>query len=98
MATIPAPDSRLLEVGGLYIDLHTHEVRRNGDPVRLSPTEFRLVVALASHPDEVIDYVTLARLNLGYETSLWEAKELTKRHVSAARQKIEPNPAAPVIF
>ncbi len=52
-------------------------------------------MALASHPNDVVDYVTLAQLSLGYEPSLWEAKELIKRHVSAVRHKIEPDPTAP---
>ena len=42
-----------------------------------------------------VDYPTLARLSLGYDTTLWEAKELIKRHVSAIRRKIEPDPASP---
>ncbi|MCP4362575.1 MAG: response regulator transcription factor [Chloroflexi bacterium] len=89
------PDMHSLGVGDLHIDLHTHEMRRNGNPVHLSPTEFKLLVALASHPNDVVDYVTLAQLSLGYEPSLWEAKELIKRHVSAVRHKIEPDPTAP---
>lgn len=91
----PTPDVRLLAVGDLDIDLRSHEVRRDGIPVHLSPTEFKLLVALASHMDEVVDYNTLVQLSLGYETTPWEAKELIKRHVSAVRRKIEPNPASP---
>jgi DNA-binding response OmpR family regulator len=91
----PAPKVRSLKLGDLRLDLYTHEVRRNGTLVHLSPTEFKLLVTLASRLGEVIDYVSLAQLSLGYETTLWEAKELTKRHVSAVRHKIEPDPADP---
>lgn len=68
------------------------------NPVNLSPTEFKLVTALASCPDGVVDYVKLARLSLGYETLLWEAKELTKRHVSAVRHKLELKSCRSAIF
>jgi DNA-binding response OmpR family regulator len=93
--TMPAATVQSLKLGDLRIGLQTHEVRRNGTLVHLSPTEFKLLVTLASRPGEVIDYVTLAQLSLGYETTLWEAKELTKRHVSTVRSKIEPDPADP---
>lgn len=87
--------NRLFKFGGLHIDPRAHEVYRDGTVVHLSPTEFKLLVALASRPDEVVDYTTLARLSLGYDTTLWEAKELLKRHVSAMRRKIEADPASP---
>ncbi|MFQ5576781.1 MAG: response regulator transcription factor [Anaerolineae bacterium] len=98
--TAPAPASSSpaasFTVGGLCIDFRAHEVRRDGKPVRLSPTEFKLLAILSAHPGEVVDYATLARLSLGYEAELWEAKELLKRHVFSVRHKIEPDPAAPL--
>lgn len=88
-------DTRQLEIGDLHIDLRSHQVRRDGTPVHLSPSEFRLLVALASRPGEAVDYAALVQLSLGYEAELWEAKELIKRHIFALRHKIEPNPASP---
>jgi DNA-binding response OmpR family regulator len=84
-----------LEVGDLRIDLRAYEVRRSGTLVHLSPTEFKLLVTLASHPGEAVGYASLVELSLGYEAELWEAKELIKRHIFALRHKIEPDPAAP---
>lgn len=91
----PSPAARLVDIGDLHIDLRSHQVYRDGRQVHLSPTEFKLLVILATRPGEVSDYVTLARLGLDYDTELWEAKELVKRHVFAMRQKIEPDPASP---
>ncbi len=88
-------ETRRLDVGDLHIDLRAHEVRRDGVPVGLSPTEFKLLVALATRPGEVIDYGKLVQDSMGYEAEPWEAKELIKRHVYALRHKIEANPAAP---
>ena len=90
-----AADIRQLEVGELLVDLRSHEVRRDGTPVHLSPTEYKLLVALASRPGEALDYTHLAQLGLGYETEAWEAKELVKRHIFAMRHKIERDPASP---
>jgi DNA-binding response OmpR family regulator len=86
---------RPLVIGDLYLDLRAHELFQSGRAIHLSPTEFKLLAVLASRPNEVVDYPTLARLSLGYDTTLWEAKELIKRHVSAIRRKIEPDPVSP---
>jgi two-component system response regulator MtrA len=97
-AVVEAPtngDTHRLAVGDLHIDLRAHEVRRDGIPVGLSPTEFKLLVALASRPGEAIDYGDLVQESMGYEAEPWEAKELIKRHVYALRHKIETDPAAP---
>jgi DNA-binding response OmpR family regulator len=75
--------------------LRAHEVRPDGVPVGLSPTEFKLLVALACRPGEAIDYGDLVVESMGYEAEPWEAKELIKRHVYALRHKIEPDSAAP---
>jgi two-component system KDP operon response regulator KdpE len=95
----PAPptssETRSLDMGRLHLNFSTYELERDGIPIHLSPTEFKLLTILAVHLDEVIDYATLARLSLGYEPELWEAKELVKRHVLAIRRKIEVDPATP---
>ncbi len=86
---------RPLTVGSLQIDLQAHEVCQNGEPVPLTPSEFQLLVVLAQHAGQVIDYITLVQLALSYEAERWEAKELIKRHIFALRQKIEADPAEP---
>jgi len=90
-----ALSSRTITAGDLHIDLAAYEVRRGEQPISLTPSEFQLLVSLASRPGEAIDYVTLVKLTLEYEAEPWEAKELIKRHVFALRQKIEPEPSNP---
>jgi DNA-binding response OmpR family regulator len=94
----PAPGShppRTITAGDLHIDLAAYEVRRGDQSISLTPSEFQLLVSLASRPGEAIDYVTLVQLALEYKAEPWEAKELIKRHVFALRQKIEPEPSSP---
>lgn len=86
---------RQLTLGNLRINLQAHEVHIGSKPVHLTLTEFRLLVALAMHLGEVLDYASLVRQCLGYEAELLEAKELIKRHICALRRKIEPSPANP---
>ena len=99
LAKLPAvsggPKRGKISVADITIDLQTHEVRRAGDIVSLTPSEFQLLVSLAVRAGEVNDYVTLVQLALEYEAESWEAKELIKRHVFSLRQKIEPEPAQP---
>ncbi|MGB3714643.1 MAG: response regulator transcription factor [Candidatus Promineifilaceae bacterium] len=94
-APTPGYKRRAIDVGDLHIDLQAYEVRRGAEPVSLTPSEFQLLVALASRPGEVIDYISLVRLALDYDAESWEAKELIKRHVFALRRKIEPDPSSP---
>lgn len=82
-------------IGEVAIDCQAHEVRRAGEIVELTPSEYNLLVTLAVRPGEVVGYVNLVQQTLDYEAQTWEAKELIKRHVFTLRQKIEPNPAQP---
>ena len=94
-SAVSSTASRFLNIGKLHIDFQAHEVSRDGRPIHLSPTEFKLLATLAIHRNEVMDYITLTQLSLGYEAAPHEAKELIKRHVFTLRHKIEPDPTAP---
>jgi DNA-binding response OmpR family regulator len=58
----------LYDDGQLSIDAAKHEVRLSGEPVELTPTEFRLLLALASTPDRLHSYVDLLQNVWGPET------------------------------
>jgi DNA-binding response OmpR family regulator len=75
---------------GLSIDLTSAEVRRDDQPVHLTPTEFRLLASLARRPGQVIGPSELMRLAQGYEVPEREAQEIVKVHVRHLRHKIEP--------
>ena len=94
----PTFRKKAIDVGDLHINLQAYEVRKGSEVVSLTPSEFQLLVALASRPGEVIDYITLVRLALDYEAESWDAKELIKRHVFALRQKIEHDPSTPQVI
>ena len=87
--------SSVQKVGELQINRPAHRVTVNDRHVPLTPAEYRVLLVLADHPGEVVDYLALVRRALGYDAELWEAKELIKRHIFAMRQKLEPDPAHP---
>lgn len=94
---VPPPDAANgpIKVGNVTIDCRAHEVTRADERIDLTPSEYNLLVALASRPGEVIDYVNLVRQTLDVAAEDWEAKELIKRHVFTLRQKLEPDPSQP---
>lgn len=49
-----APRTNQLQVGDLWLDVSTHEVRRDGVRISLTHTEYRLLERLMLHAGEVV--------------------------------------------
>jgi DNA-binding response OmpR family regulator len=62
----PAPPDHI-KVGNLVIDRSRRRVTLGNDQIQLTPTEYRLVSALASRPDEILSRDELAQLVWGYQ-------------------------------
>jgi DNA-binding response OmpR family regulator len=68
-------------------------VRRDGEPVALTPNEYRLLAALATYPGRVYSRFELVNRVQGYN---YEGYERTiDVHVKNLRKKIESDPAHP---
>lgn len=81
----PAP-ARVLRVGPLIIDLNQHRVDVDGQPVKLTPTEFNLLRALAEHPGHALTRMELIEQGLGYS---YEGLERTvDTHIKNLRRKL----------
>ncbi len=82
-----------MEAGGLKVDFATRRVTRDGELISLTPTEFRLLVALMRHPHEVISAEDLVREVWGPQY----ANEIgfVRRYVWHLRQKVEVDPENP---
>jgi DNA-binding response OmpR family regulator len=63
----PAAPPDQIRVGDLLISQSRGTVTVGGQQVHLTPTEYRLLVALASHPDEVLTRETLGQIVWGYQ-------------------------------
>ncbi len=87
--------STVLRVADLSVDLQRHEARRGTELLSLTPTEFSLLSYLMRHAGRAITHQELVREVQGYDTEVWEARELIKYHVHTLRQKLEPDPSNP---
>jgi two-component system KDP operon response regulator KdpE len=92
------PDRRpgLIERGDLRIDLAARQVHRGGAEVRLTPTEFNLLVELANRAGQAISHEDLL-------TSVWGPEYRTEGHylkvyIGRLRDKIETDPASPRVI
>ena len=79
--------------GRLVIDTHDRSVTRDGTPVDVTPSEYRLLVALARHPGRVYSRYELLAALKGEGTVSDE--RIIDAHVKNVRKKLEPNPKAP---
>jgi DNA-binding response OmpR family regulator len=79
--------------GRLQIDELRHEVRVDGEVVNLTPTEFKLLTALASYPGRV--YSRYELINRVQGTDFEGYERTIDAHVKNLRRKIEPDPRKP---
>jgi DNA-binding response OmpR family regulator len=79
--------------GDLYINYRAREVRWRDRALVLTPTEWRLLEVLSTHPGQVFTRLQLIERIYGYS---YEGLERTiDAHVKNLRQKIEPDPKEP---
>ncbi|ALX04297.1 response regulator transcription factor [Aeromicrobium erythreum] len=75
-----------LWLGGCFVDVDAMEVRRDGERLAVTPTEFRLIVELARHAGEVRSRRDLLAAVWDYE---WDGDtRLVDVHVQRLRAKI----------
>jgi two-component system alkaline phosphatase synthesis response regulator PhoP len=78
---------KVIEVGRLRIDVDGHEVQVSGHTVRLTPTEFSLLEALAEQPGRALTRMELIEKGLGYG---YEGLDRTMdSHVKNLRHKLD---------
>ncbi|MBI2705970.1 MAG: response regulator transcription factor [Actinobacteria bacterium] len=81
-------DGKTLVVGAVELDLVTRRVRRDGELVHLTPTEFDLLGCLASRPGAVYTREQLLREVWGYRDG--SGARTVDSHVRALRRKLGP--------
>lgn len=83
----------VIKQGDLTVDLRTRQVWRSGQHIQLTPTEFKLLVALISRPGEVVSPEELVRevWQLQYPSEVG----YVRRYIWHLRKKIEPDPENP---
>jgi two-component system response regulator RegX3 len=82
-----------LRVGSLELDPIRHEAKVDGQPKRLTPSEFKLLLLLAGEPERVFSRREIMQ-------HLWDSEYVGDQracdiHVSNLRQKLERDPSQP---
>jgi two-component system KDP operon response regulator KdpE len=85
----------VVDAGGLRIDLDAQSVTRDGQPVRLTPTEFALLKEFVVNPGKLLTHAALLRQvwGPGYATET----EYIRVYLRRLRTKLEP-PDGPPLF
>ena len=83
----------VIRVGDLELDPMRHEVKIQGEPKRLTPSEFKLLTLLAQEPERVFSRREIMQ-------HLWDSTYVGDQracdiHISNLRQKIEDDPGNP---
>ena len=84
----------LLTFGDVEVSTSSRTVRRNGDPVELTPKEFDLLVALLERRGAVISRQELLKEVWGYGNADINTRTVDV-HLSELRRKLEDDPANP---
>jgi DNA-binding response OmpR family regulator len=82
-------ENGVLKYGDLIIDLERCEASVQGEPVKLTASEFRLLSCLARNPGRVLSSSSLVREVQGYDCSPQEAQGIIKVHVHNLRKKMK---------
>lgn len=80
--------------GDLCIDYARQEVRKGDAPVSLTPSEWRLLAALTTHPRRVFTREELISLAFGMDFDGYD--RVIDTHIKNLRKKIEDDPKSPV--
>jgi two-component system, OmpR family, KDP operon response regulator KdpE len=89
----PAPDEAVVSTPDFTVDLAAKRVVRNGEPVRLTPTEWQILEILARSQGRLVTQRHLLREVWGpaYETE----SNYLRVYLAQLRRKLEPEPATP---
>ncbi len=88
------PETGTITFGSVEIDQEQMQVYRSGQPVSLTPTEFRLLRLLAASPGQVFSREHLLETIWGYENVVGSDRTVDV-HMRHLREKLEEDPANP---
>jgi DNA-binding response OmpR family regulator len=81
------------EFGDMIVDIDRHDATKGGEPVELTPREFRLLGYLLEHRGEVVSREELLDAVWGYDTIPFTRTVDT--HIAKLRKKIEEDASDP---
>ena len=89
----PQPAEAIFRTSDLEVDLSTRLVRKNGQEVKLTPTEYSLLRLLIVHAGKVLTHRQLLAEVWG--PNAVEQTQYLRVHIAHLREKLEDDPARP---
>ena len=86
------PSAAERQIGAITIDNVAHEVRVGGEPVTLTPTQFKILDVLASHVGQTLTRDQLLE-RVSADGDVFD--RTLDRHIANLRARIEPDPTRP---
>lgn len=86
----------IIHFGDLAVDLANRRVTRKGEPIKLTATEYAILRLFVQHAGKVLTHRHILREVWGPENE--QQTQYLRVYVTRLREKLEANPAAPVLF
>jgi two-component system KDP operon response regulator KdpE len=90
------PAEQALDFGGVHVDFARREVRRAGEVVHLTPTEYKLLALLARSAGKVLTHRQILKQVWG--PTYAAQNHYVRVHMAELRKKIEDDPARPKLI
>ena len=92
-ALAPASQQAVIRFGRTTVDLARRVVERDGEPLHLTPIEYRLLTHLAAQPDRVVTHQQLLKAVWGPGHA--EHTHYVRVHMANLRKKVEDDASMP---
>nr|YP_008965606.1 ompR homolog [Porphyridium purpureum]ATJ02818.1 regulatory component of sensory transduction system [Porphyridium purpureum]BAO23582.1 ompR homolog [Porphyridium purpureum] len=89
------PNSGVINVGSLKVDVNKHQVYKNNDRIRLTGMEFSLLELLMSKAGQPFSRSTILQEVWGYTAERQVDTRVVDVHISRLRAKLEEDPSNP---
>jgi two-component system KDP operon response regulator KdpE len=86
-------DGASFTIGHCVVDLSAYQVTRNGEPIHLTPTEWRLLEILLHAPGQLVSSDKL--LNAVWGPGFERSTHYLRFHMAGLRRKLEDDPPRP---
>ncbi|MEK6805245.1 MAG: phosphate regulon transcriptional regulator PhoB [Pseudomonadota bacterium] len=86
--SLPGGEEERMAVNGLVVDAASQRVTAKGEPVRLGPTEYRLLHFFVSHPERV--YTREQVLDRVWGQNVYVEERTVDVHIRRLRKALEP--------
>lgn len=87
--SLPGGEEERLSVAGLEVDVASQRVTAKGEPVKLGPTEYRLLHFFVSHPERV--YTREQVLDRVWGQNVYVEERTVDVHIRRLRKALEPH-------